>query len=209
MPGRNRPPVYTVKKALWFDLPFRGGPTSPFCKSMSEIGLRIAVVAISWALRIYVNKSPAPASRSGRIEKVMGNRRACDRSAPGQSRDVLASRGRRIAVRILHECSVDPIGFVLACRTRPGESVAGGNKTTLAGLAGDRSRSQRHNAGRPIGRPRRVVRTHQRREQFNRHGKSARQLSIYRQFRLISQEPGSTLARHGDSSPPGSVFMPN
>jgi hypothetical protein len=143
---------------------------------------------ISSILRISVNELPVPASRSGRIEKVLGNRRTCDKIAPGQSRDVLADRVRRTALGILHECSVDPIRFVLAGRRRPRESAAGGNKTTLAGLVGDRSRNKRHEAGRHMGRLRGVDRVRRGREQFNRHGKPIRQLSIYRQFRLISPE---------------------
>lgn len=142
----------------------------------SPIDQRIARMEITSLLRVYVNEPPAPASRSGRIEKVIGNRRAFGRTAPGPSGYVLASRGRVIALGVLHGCSVDPIRLVQARRRRPRESAGGGNKANLPGLGSDRSPSQRHEAGRRICRVRRVDRIYRCREQFHRHGKSVRQL---------------------------------
>jgi hypothetical protein len=147
---------------------------------------RIARVEISSLLSVQIDKPPAPASGTGRIEKVMGDRRAFDRTAPGPSGDIFPARASRpIALGILHERSVDEIRLTPAGRRRPSESVGGGNKTNLAGPRGDRSLSQRHEAGRHIRRLGRVDRIHRRREQFNGHGKSVCQLSIYRQFRPI------------------------
>lgn len=87
----------------------------------------------------------------------MGDRRAFERRAPSPSRDVLPVRASHlIALGVLHERSVDEIRSAPARRRRPSESV-GGSKTNLA-LArprGNRSLSQRHEAGRCIGRLRR------------------------------------------------------
>jgi hypothetical protein len=135
-------------------------------------------------LSIDINEPPAPAGRTGRIKKVMRDRRAFDGMAPAPSGEILPSRASGlIALGILYDYdrSVDAICPVPARRRRPSESVGGGNKTHLAGPRGDRSLSKRHEAGRHIGR--RVDRIHRRREQFYRHGKSVCQLSIYRQFR--------------------------
>ncbi len=152
----------------------------------SVIPSTIARVEISSLLSVQINEPPAPVSVTGRIGKVLGDRRAFDRTAPGQSGDILPARASRlIALGILDERSVDAIRPARARRRRPSESVSGGNKTNLGGPRGDRSLSQRHEAGRLIGRLRRVDRIHRRREQFNRHGKSLCQLSIYRHFRTI------------------------
>jgi hypothetical protein len=100
----------------------------------------------------------------------MGDRRECDRTAPGPSRDILPARASRlIALGILHDGSVDAIRPAPARRRRPSESVGGGYKTNLGGPRGDCSLSQRNEAGRHIGRLRRVDQIHRRREQFNRH----------------------------------------
>src|SRR5208283_1721717 len=160
-------------------------------RDFSPVEQRIARVEISSLLGVYIDEPPAPASGTGRIEKVMGDRRAFDRTAPGPSRDILAGQTRLIALGVLHGYSVDAVRLVQASRRRPRESVGGGN---LAGLRGERSLSQRHEAGRHIGPLRRVQRIHRGREQFNRHGKSVRRLSIYRQFGPISQAHGGTLA---------------
>ena len=50
--------------------------------------------------------------------------RAYDRRAPGQSRDVLAASGCRIALGILYECSVDPIRFALVASNGHQEKVS-------------------------------------------------------------------------------------
>jgi hypothetical protein len=135
-------------------------------------------------LSVQINEMPAPARGTGRIRKVMSDRRFFNRSAPGPTRDVLPARaGRLIAGGILHVRSADAIRPALARRRRPSESVSGENKTTLAGPCGDRPLSQGYETGRYLGRLGRVDWIHRRREQFNRHGKSVCQLSIYRQFR--------------------------
>jgi hypothetical protein len=132
-------------------------------------------------LSVQVNEPPAPASGACRIKKVMGDSRALDRMAPGPSGEILPARASCfIALGILYEHSVDAICPAPRRRRRPSEGVGGGNKTDLARPRGDRSLSERHEASRHIGR---VDRIQRRREQFNRHGKSVCQLSIYRQFR--------------------------
>jgi hypothetical protein len=132
-------------------------------------------------LSIDINEPPAPASRTGRIKKVMGDRRAFDGMAPAPSGEIPPARAScLIALGILYERSVDAIRRAPARRRRPSESVGGGNKAYLTGPRGERFRSKRHEAGRHIGR---INRIHRGREQFNRHGKSVCQLSIYRQFR--------------------------
>jgi hypothetical protein len=134
-------------------------------------------------LSIDINEPPAPASRTGRIKKVMGDRRAFDRMAPGPSGEIFPARASCLsALRILYGRPVDAICPAPARRRRPSESVGRGNNTNLARPRGDRSLSKRHEAGRHIGR---VDRIHRRREQFDRHGKSVCQLLIYRQFRPI------------------------
>jgi hypothetical protein len=119
----------------------------------------------------------------------MGDRSTFDRTAPDQSGDILPGRvSSLIVLGVLHGRSVDEIRLAAAGRRRPSENVGGGNKTNLAGLRGDRSLSQGRQAGRQIGRLRRVERIHPRRKQFNGHGKSVCQFSVYRQFRGESKE---------------------
>jgi hypothetical protein len=151
-------------------------------------------------LSIDINEPPAPASGTGRIKKVMGDRRAFDRMAPGPSGEILPAGGSCLIA--LGRRSVDAICPAPARQRRPSESVGGGNKTNLSGPRGDRPLSKRHEAGRHIGR---VDRIHRRREQFNRHGNLVCQLSIYRQFRPIKEHVGTLAPRRDDLSPPKSV----
>ena len=112
----------------------------------------------------------------------MGDRGALDRMAPSPSgAKILPGRAARpIALGILYGRSGEAISAALAGRVRPGESRSGWSKTNLVGARGNSSLSERHEAGRHIGRLRRVHRI-RRREQFHRHGKSLCQSSIYRQ----------------------------
>jgi hypothetical protein len=132
-------------------------------------------------LSVQINELPAPASGTDCIKKVMGDRRAFDRMAPGPSGEIPPARAScLIALRIRCGRSVDEICRAPASQRRPSKSAGGGYKTNLAGPRCDRPLSKKHEAGRNIGR---VDRIHRRREQFNRHGKSVCQLLIYRQFR--------------------------
>jgi len=147
--------------------------------TIAKVRNRIAIKRTD--LSIDINEPPAPASWTGRIKKVMGDRRAFDGMAPAPSGEIPPVRAScPITLGTLYERSVDAICPAPARRRRPSESAGGGNKTHLAGPRVYRSLSKRHEAGRHIGR---INRVHRRREQFNRHGKSVCQLSIYRQFR--------------------------
>jgi hypothetical protein len=106
---------------------------------------------ISSLLSVQINEMPAPARGTGRIRKVMSDRRFFNRSAPGPPRDVLPARaGSLIARGSLDGRSVDAIRPAPARRRRPSESVRGENKTSLAGPCGDRPLSQRYETGRHL-----------------------------------------------------------
>jgi hypothetical protein len=126
------------------------------------------------ALSVQIDEPPAPASETGCVGKAMGDRRDLERTAPGPSGDIFPGRGSGLIVLgILDKCCVDAIRLAPARRRRPGESVAGGNKTNLAGPRGDRPLSQRHQAGRDLGHLRRDDPDSPTRGAVDRHGESA------------------------------------
>ena len=91
-------------------------------------------VEMSSLLSVQINESRARAGGTSRIGKVMGNRRAFDRRAPGPSGDILPARAPcLIALGILQGCAVDAIRPAPACRRRPRECVGRGNRTNLPG----------------------------------------------------------------------------
>jgi len=118
---------------------------------------RIARVEISSLLSVQINGWPLQRSGTGRIRKVMGDRHTFDSTAPSPSGDILPSRVcRLIALGTLHERSVDEnFRLAPARRRRPSESVGGGTRLIWPAPRADRSLSQRHEAGRDIGRLRR------------------------------------------------------
>ncbi len=60
------------------------------------------------SLGVHIDDTPPPASGIGRIQKIVGDRRACDKMAPCPAGDVLPARAARlVALGILYGRCVD------------------------------------------------------------------------------------------------------